>query len=826
MEDFEKLGAFYLGRPYDLEKKQPREGLLLYDSKDLVTHAVCVGMTGSGKTGLGIALLEEAAIDGIPSLVIDPKGDLTNLLLTFPNLSGDDFAPWVNEDDARKKGLSTAEFAVQQAETWRKGLADWGQDGTRIKRFKDAVDFRVYTPGSSAGIPVSILKSFSAPPELIRDDKELVRERLVATVTSLLGLLGIDADPIRSREHILISNILENAWRAGSDLDIAALIQQIQAPPMTKVGVMELEAFFPSKERFELALSLNNLLAAPGFDAWLEGEPLDIQRMLYAADGKPRISIFSIAHLNDAERMFFVSMLLNQILAWVRTQSGTTSLRAIFYMDEIFGYFPPVANPPSKLPLLTLLKQARAFGFGVVLATQNPVDLDYKGLSNTGTWLIGRLQTERDKARVLEGLEGIAAGTGMKFDRAKMEQTLAGLGNRVFVINNVHEDGPEVFQTRWALSYLRGPLTRGQIKTLVEPLKTPATEVAAVRADAVGAGVKPTAVNPDNVPETVQPVSGDKLLSSQPVLSPDISQHFVPVRTGTPSESSLIYHPRVVGAGEVHFNNKHVDVSRAVMRLASITEGVLGVDWDQALDIDVPTSDFEQSAPENARFAPLPSIAGKAKSYQKWYKDFAAWLYRNQKLELWQSPRLGTLSNPGETERDFRLRLQQLVREQRDDAAAKLRQKYAPKFAALEERLRRAEQAVVKEEEEAKGQKMQTAISFGSTLLSSFLGRKSLSLGTLGRATTAARGVGRSLKETQDIERAQETVAAVKQRLEDLDAEFKTEMEAIEKASDHQNEPLEILTVKPTKANVSVRLLSLAWAPYWHDANGQARPAW
>jgi hypothetical protein len=384
METFEKLGAFYLGRPYDLNQKKPKDGLLLYDSKDLVTHAVCVGMTGSGKTGMCIGVIEEAALDGIPSIIIDPKGDLSNLLLTFPQLRPEDFAPWINEEDAQKEGLSSAEYAAKQAELWKNGLAQWGQDGARIKRLRDAADFRIYTPGSNAGIPVSILKSFAAPPAAILEDDELLTERVNTIATSLLGLLGIDADPIKSREHILLSNILSKEWTAGRDLDIAELIQQIQSPSLTKVGVMDLDSFFPPKDRFELAISLNNLLAAPAFAAYMEGEPLDIQNILYTAGGKPRVSIFSIAHLNDAQRMFFVSLLLNQTLGWMRTQSGTTSLRAILYMDEIFGYFPPVANPPSKLPLLTLLKQGRAFGLGVVLATQNPVDLDYKGLSNTG----------------------------------------------------------------------------------------------------------------------------------------------------------------------------------------------------------------------------------------------------------------------------------------------------------------------------------------------------------------------------------------------------------------------------------------------------------
>ena len=467
VEDFEKLGAFYLGRTFDPQTKKSGESLVLYDSKDLVTHAVCVGMTGSGKTGLCIGLLEEAAIDGIPSIIIDPKGDMANLLLTFPKLNAEEFEPWINEDDARKKSLSNLEYAAQQAEMWSKGLADWGQSADRIRRLRDAADFAIYTPGSNAGIGVSILKSFAAPDAIVRDDAEIFRERIQTTTTSLLALLGIQADPIQSREHILISTIFNSQWSQGRDLDLGALIQQIQNPPMQKIGVLDLESFYPSKDRFGLVMALNNLVASPGFNAWMEGEPLDIGKILHGGSGKPRVSIFSIAHLGDAERMFFVSLLLNQVVGWMRTQSGTTSLRAILYMDEIFGYFPPVANPPSKLPLLTLLKQARAFGLGVVLATQNPVDLDYKGLANAGTWFIGRLQTERDKQRVMEGLEGAAATQGTGFDKQAMERTLAGLGNRVFLMNNTHEDAPEVFQTRWTMSYLRGPLTRNQIKSLM-----------------------------------------------------------------------------------------------------------------------------------------------------------------------------------------------------------------------------------------------------------------------------------------------------------------------------------------------------------------------
>ncbi len=392
---YEKLGAFYLGRPCDPETGEVAPVPLLYDSKDLVTHAVCVGMTGSGKTGLCIGLLEEAAIDGIPSLVIDVKGDLGNLMLNFPKLRGEDFRHWIDEDEARRKGVTADEFATQQAELWKQGLADWDQGPERIRRLRESAEFAIYTPGSETGLQVSILSSFAAPPEAIREDGDALHERIATTSTSLLGLLGIDADPIRSREHILISNLLDVNWRQGKDLDLASLIQGIQDPPFDKVGMMPLESFYPAKERFELAMAINNLLAAPTFQSWLVGEPLDVDKMLFTAAGKPRVAIFTISHLADAERMFFVSLLLNQTLSWMRGLTGTSSLRAIVYMDEIFGYLPPVANPPSKRPLLTMLRQARAFGVGLVLATQNPVDLDYKALSNIGTWFLGRLQTER-----------------------------------------------------------------------------------------------------------------------------------------------------------------------------------------------------------------------------------------------------------------------------------------------------------------------------------------------------------------------------------------------------------------------------------------------
>lgn len=815
MQDYEKLGVFYLGREYDLaSNKAIDDNLILYDSKDLVTHAVCVGMTGSGKTGLCLALLEEAAIDSIPAILIDPKGDLGNLLLTFPQLRGEDFAPWVNPEDAARKGLSLNDYAAQQADMWKKGLESWGQDAARIQRLRNAADIAIYTPGSNAGLPVSILKSFAAPDAALRDDPEALRERIGTTATSLLGLLGINADPLQSREHILLSTIFNAAWSAGQDLDIAALIGQIQSPPFTKIGVLDLETFYPAKDRFGLVMALNNLLAAPGFGAWMDGEPLDIQKMLYTPQGKPRLSIFSIAHLTDAERMFFVSLLFNQMVSWMRAQSGTTSLRALLYMDEVFGYFPPVANPPSKQPLLTLLKQARAYGLGIVLATQNPADLDYKGLSNAGTWFIGRLQTERDKERVLAGLEGAAAESGGRFDRGAMEQTLASLGNRVFLMNNAHEDAPVIFNVRWVMSYLRGPLTRAQIKTLMDGYKnsTPATAVSAAPVSAAAQSA------PAGVAAPVPTVT------AQPSVPPEIPQFFIPTR-GSGEGKSLVYKPFVLGSAKVNFvdTKTRVDVTNEITALTPITDAIVPVNWDEGKETEVAVNDLDRSAAGSAAFADLPPAAAKPKNYDAWRKDFITWLYGEQKIDLFKSVNTKQISNPGETERDFRARLALSGRERRDAEAEKLRQKYAPKIATLQERIRKAQQAVEREKEQAKQAQMQTAISVGATLLGAFVGRKG---STIGRATTAVRGAGRSMREQSDIGRAEDTVETMQANLKELDEEFKAKTTELETTLDAQNESLETLTIKPKKTAINVQLLALAWAPYWKDSTGSLTEAW
>jgi L-aminopeptidase/D-esterase-like protein len=790
VQDFEKLGLFYLGREYDLDARRRTDAPILYDSRDLVTHAVCVGMTGSGKTGLCLSLLEEAAIDGIPAIAIDPKGDIANLLLTFPRLTPEEFRPWVAEDEARRKGLDPDAFAAAEAARWTKGLAEWGQDAARIERLRSAVEFSIYTPRSRSGRGLSILKSFSAPPAAVRDDPDALGDRIRAAATSLLSLVGIDADPLKSREHALVSTLLGNAWRAGRDLTIEAIVGEVQRPPVSRIGALDLESFFPEKDRFELAMRLNGLLAAPGFDAWLEGDPLDIGGLLFTPQARPRLSIISTAHLSEAERMFVTALVLSETVTWVRAQPGTSSLRAILYMDEVFGYLPPVANPPSKAPLLTLLKQARAGGLGLVLATQNPVDLDYKALSNAGTWFLGRLQTERDKARVLDGLTSAASGAA--FDRARADSVLSGLTSRVFLMHNVHDEEPVVFETRWAMSYLRGPLSRDEIARLSResPRSTGAPQ------EPGSAKTRPTA-------------AARAAGTARPVVPSQVRELF-----GSTTGTGPHYEPNLYASARLEYRDakRGVDVSRTVNYLVPFVPGPGALDFEAAQETPLTPDGFASEPAADATFGELPPDALKVKSYAGWKQQVLKRLAQRERLELFQSEAFDLVSEPGESERDFRARLQARARETRDELTARLRQKYAGRTAALTDRIRRAEQAVARESEQMKSAGWQTAVSLGATVLGALLGRKSVRASTIGRATTTARGGLRSMKEREDVQRAEENVQALKEQLAAIEAEAAAAVEAEGAAADPQA-PLGRIALEPRPGKSAVEVIALAWLP-------------
>lgn len=795
--DFEKLGVFYLGRETDADMKATDQPLL-YDSADLTTHAVIVGMTGSGKTGLGVGLIEEAAIDGIPVLAIDPKGDLTNLALSFPNLAPSDFEPWVNAREAERLGMSVHDFAAQQAEQWRAGLAASGQDGARIARLRAAADVVVYTPGSSAGRGISVLRSFAAPPRTVLDDPDLMRDRLEATVTSVLTLMGQSADPL-SREHILLANILETAWRAGEDLSVAALINSVQEPPFKKLGVMDLETVFPAKERLKLALGLNGLLAAPSFEAWTKGEPLDVQSLLHGPDGKAKVAVVSIAHLSDAERMFFITLLLSEVVAWTRSQSGTSSLRAMVYIDELFGFLPPVAEPPSKKPLLTLLKQARAFGVGLALATQNPVDLDYKALSNAGTWFVGRLQTERDKQRLAEGLDSALAGA---MSSAELAGAIGRLPKRTFLLHNVHAKQPVVFQTRWVMSYLAGPLTRDQIRQLeaAQPSQGSVTE--------------PVPAAPPAT-TTQSSVHGDA--NSRPFLPPHVPQVFLPARV----TNGARYFPLVLGLADVHYDSKTYAVTsdRRVARLCDFQEGVVAVDFANGEDAGIDPSALGSDPSAGVQWSAFPAVDTGATAVKGWTQAFERWLRVDGALTLLRHKELKLVAEPGESEQDFRLRCSQALREVRDSTVDKVRKRYASKLTTLERRALTQTQAIQREAQQAQSRGIGTAVSLGAALIGAFAKRKGPSASKI---TSAVRQGARITQDQGDVARARESLAQTQAEIASLNAAFEVELAGVS-ATPLQADKLELdsVTIRPTARDVALRFVGVAWVPFLQGADGR-----
>ncbi len=784
--DYEKLGKFYLGREYEPEGQTVTDDLVLYDSKDLVTHGVVLGMTGSGKTGLCIALLEEAAMDNVPAIVIDPKGDISNLLLTFPELDGKRLEPWVNADDAAKKGISVREHAEKTAAMWKNGLAEWGQSPERISQFREKVDINVFTPGSNSGIPVSILSSLDAPPAEVMEDGEIFGDRISSTVESLLSLVGVSVDGTQSPEAVLLGAIFQGEWTEGRGLDLEKLIRQIQRPNFGKVGVIDLESFYPEKSRQALAMKFNGLLASPGFSTWLEGAPLDVAKMLHRDDGKPRISIFSIAHLNDTERMFFVSLLLNQMLGWMRTQRGTTSLRALLYMDEIYGYLPPTANPPSKRPMMTMLKQGRAFGLGCLLATQNPVDLDYKALSNIGTWFLGRLQTERDKMRVLDGLEGAAGSQNAQFNRKEMEVLLSGLGNRVFLMNNVHEDAPVLFHVRWVMSYLTGPLARGQIKGLMDPKR------------AAFITEKAEAVSDNPMARAAKSVS-----SARPVVGTGVIELFAE----TENES---YRPHLLREATVHFvhSKGNIEGNRKIVRVNPLLEN--GIDWDATGTVDVDT--LRQDPENGMSFGDLPGYAMNAKNYKAPESDFEEDLYRDEREEIWACPLLDAWGGIGESEADFRVRITHEAKEKRDEAADKVRDAAAKKVKTMESRLRTAEARLAKEEAEATSAKMNAGISVLGGLLKAIFGRKT-GMSGLGRATSGSSvtKATSAYKQHRDVANAEARVQDVEEELEAIRAAMESELAEIAETFDPTSLALEKEVLKPRRTDVRVDRVALLW---------------
>lgn len=782
-KSYEKTGLFYLGRELGLDGEPFGNAPFLYKNNDLRTHGVIIGMTGSGKTGLGIGLIEEAIIDGIPSIIIDPKGDMGNLLLGFPECKGEDFLPWIDSAEAARKGLTNTALAEKTAADWQQGLSAWGQDLARISMMQAQTEMTIYTPGSSAGIPVSVLAGFAAPGSEVLEDPDTINSMVNATVTSLLALIDLQGDPLQSREHILLSSLLLHHWRRGDSPDMEGLIGGIVSPPFQKVGVFPLESFFPQPERMKLAMSLNNILASPGFSAWTKGEPLDIRRLLYDDNGRPRTAIFSIAHLGENERMFFVTMLLNRFIDWMRRQPGSSSLKALLYMDEIFGYFPPTAQPPSKKPMMLLLKQARAFGVGVVLATQNPVDLDYKGLSNIGSWFVGRLQTRQDQDRVVDGIVSASDGV-LELDTVR--KLLANMKGRQFLLNSIHLEQPLLFETRWVMSYLKGPMAKDDIRRLME---------------------KKAEQLPDQHSFVATQQQGST--GPAPLLSDGVQQYYH--LSSLEQQPSLA--PWLAVTASVRFYNvkRNIDLVEQCRQRLYLDESWRTPSWDELEPEQSEVVDWVLNAPQGASYYPLPSAISGLKSMKVLEKDFANHLYQYRRLELFRIKALGFESEPEESLADFKIRLGDLLREKKEDATEKLRAKFAVRRRRLEDRLERALYKLEKEQQDVKSKTADSLVSFGTAVLGAFFGRKTFSAGNIRRAASGVRGVGRVAKEKGDVQRTEEMIEALQLDIDALAVEIEEKLAELSQQFALENYPVETFAIKPRRSDIFDVRVVLLW---------------
>jgi hypothetical protein len=826
---------FYLGRIFDAKQGKATADPYLYDQTDLTTHAVITGMTGSGKTGFCISLLEEAALKGIPAISVDPKGDLTNLVLHFPDLLPSDFQPWIDPDAARREGKTVDVMAAETAATWKKGLADYSLGKEQLEKLKTSVDFTIYTPGSSSGVPVNILASFQSPDVPWSGNEEILREKIASIVSALLGLVGVtDIDPLRSREHILISNLLETAWSKGQTLQLSDLILQVQNPPFERLGALPVDGFFPTKDRGELAMLLNNFMASPSFQIWLSGQTLDIQKILYKDDGSPRHSIFYIAHLSESERMFFVTMLYSSIESWMRSQRGTSSLRALVYFDEIMGYLPPVANPPSRTVILRMLKQARAFGVGLVLATQNPVDLDYKALSNAGTWVIGRLQTEQDKNRLLDGLTSAAGGV----DRGEADRMISGLGKRVFLVQNVHAKAPVLIGTRWCLNYLAGPLARTQIPAAnaLVGAKAP-IESSTVNASgaAAGAGAVASPSSRQAATQTTSAAAG-AYTSTRPGIPQGMDEIYFPNNLSfsqaaeqagaTGPQSGLVYKPALLGQLQVNYLSRAYNLDTSKRMACLVEDEVTGrISWE---DYSIPEQDIKtlkaQREPANALYDSLPGWLTDVKRLGQFQNDFEDWAYRTGGVSILSNKSLKTTATPGMTKEEFLDVCRKAAEDAAKDDLDKIERDYQVKASTIEAKINKQQMEIQQKEGQLNARRTDEIVKgasvVGNVLFGILGGKKSgissaLSGGssTLNKHRMAEEAASRVEQEKQDMSVLEQQKAALDNNKADDIATAKEKWQKV--AEDIQEVP-----VAPAKKDIYTELFGVAWLPYYTVKSG------
>jgi hypothetical protein len=806
-------GHLFIGFGAD-EAKEP----FIFDSSDLTTHGVVVGMTGSGKTGLAITIMEEALLNGIPCFILDPKGDMGNLLLNFPDFSTSDFKPWIDEAEAERQGVTPDQLATDTANTWKEGLVAAGITPERMKQLRDGSEMTIYTPGSGAGVGLNVLGSMKAPSLDWESQGELINDEIEAFVSSLLSLAGIESNPVSGPEHILLSTIIETFWREGRDLDLATLVGQVPKPPFRKLGVFDVDTFFPEKDRMALAMKLNGLLASPSFAAWLEGAPLDVGQMLTGGD-KTKAAIVYLSHLSDAERMFVVTLLFSKVVSWFRTQPGTSDLRALIYMDEVFGYVPPTAEPPSKKPILTILKQARAHGVGLVLSTQNPIDLDYKAMSNASTWMVGRLQTENDKKRILEGIDSATGGV----DVAAVDKQISDLEKRQFVMASAKASEPKLFGTRFAMSYLAGPLTRERVSTLmagkketIEPAPPAATAAPAPATPAGGETAAPGTEVATAVPTTataMAPEARSDAVPIQPAVADGVQSVFLDPAAAWAAEvgvdpAATHYQPAAVAMVNLLY-----DDTKAAVNHQEIFEAVvfpLGpvLTPESVREVDHDVRDFRTETPASATYA-LPDVELDTKTY--WANlgtDLSNHLVGERKVTVFKNEALKLFSRPGETREDFEARVSAAAEQAVDDAIAKLREKHAVRLERAQAALAKAENRVADLEATAGSKQTEELMSGAGDLLGMLFGKgkRSIPIGQAARRRSAsseakARAENARVALTDEQADLEQLKADLEDAVADLEDEYAARME------------IEEIEIPLEKTDVRVAELKLVWIP-------------
>jgi hypothetical protein len=767
----------------------------------LVTHGVVLGMTGSGKTGLLMVLVEEALRSKVPTVLIDIKGDLPNLLFLFPELAASSYQPWVDEEAARRSGQTREAMAAQLATQWSAGLASAQLAADDVRALRESVHLRVVTPGASIAEPLNVLSSLSHRSALWGVDDEAAHDELAAGISLVLRLAGFDGEP-RGREHVVLSALAVRRIERGEPAPLAVLLSDLLNPPIAQIGAMAFDDFFPPKDRQALAQGLNTLLASPRLASWQKGAPLDVASWLAPrADGKTPAVIVSVAHLEDEERLLVLGLLLDQMLSYVRGLSGSSSLRALLVFDEIFGFLPPHPhNPPTKRPLLALLKQARAFGVGTIVATQNPMDVDYKALSNAGAWIIGRLQTDADRERVVEGLRGADGGLS-GLEPGEVENLLRNLPPRTFFVRDVHaKPACGLVRSRCAMSWLRGPVTRRELAAVWKALADRPVEVEVAQAAAPAASL--TAPGAPTAQPVSSVVAGNAAVPAAGASTPATSA----VATVAPAFAEG-WHAFFEADARAQlkpwlFATIVLRVRSAKLGFSSERKATLLAPFDLSGRPELGRAQFT----DPARFAPspgpgasfgeLPSLLGTKKGREGIEKSLRDHAVAQGTFDVEVHRELALCRADGESAEAFRERCRQESLRRLGESQRQIQADHAPKIAKLEARYLAAQLAA----QNAQASLQAAPSDLGAALVGLALGRQAGARVSRGRDKAAG-----------SMQKAHEAFVKADIELRAAVAERDTELAAATRDVDRVAFQIEAERVLAKKGDAEVLAIGVLW---------------